>query len=98
TRCYCAFVAVTTATEVGVATPSTGGGGAGGSTTGGLFPDGGSGAAAEEPPPHPDVRATNAMSNIAENSSRVYRVSTETFGMSNIPRERLGAGIATNGR
>ena len=80
-----AFVAVTTATEVGVATPSTG---AGGGTTGGLSPAGGSGAAEDEPPPHPAVKATNAMSSIAANSSREWRASVETFDMTGFPRER----------
>jgi hypothetical protein len=85
---HCALVAVTTATDVGVAMPSTGAGAGG--VTGGLFPEGGSGAAEEDPPPQPEVRTTNAMSNIAMNSSRVCRANTETFGMSSILRERIG--------
>jgi hypothetical protein len=94
-----AFVAVTTATEVGVATPSTGaGGGGGGGITGGLFPPGGSGAAADELPPHPAVSATNAMSNIAANSSREWRVSVETFDMSGVPRERIRRRTVSDGQ
>ena len=68
---YCALVAVTTATDVGVATPSIaagGGGGGGGGTTGGLLPDGGGGEADELP--HPVVDATHAMNINATSNSR----------------------------
>src|SRR6185295_11277319 len=65
---YCALVAVTTATDVGVATPSTvaedGGGG------GGELPPGGGAFEEDPPPPHPDATTTNAMSNIATRISR----------------------------
>ena len=67
---YCALVAVTTATEVGVATPSiAAGGGGGGGTSGGLLPDGG-GTEADELPPHPVVDATNATNINATSNSR----------------------------
>ena len=63
---YCALVAVTTATEVGVATPSmaAGGGGAGGAG-GGELPDGGATAAVELLPPQPLITAKTATSIIA---------------------------------
>jgi hypothetical protein len=63
---YCALVAVTTATEVGVATPVMGGG----VTGGGVFPDGGGVDALELLPPQPLLNVTKAMSIIATRSSR----------------------------
>jgi hypothetical protein len=77
---YCVFVAVTTATEVGVATPSMVAGVCG---PGGFRPPPGGGVDAElEPPPQPLARTTQAMANIAKSHARVARVvcvSTETF-------------------
>jgi hypothetical protein len=57
---YCALVAVTTATEVGVATPSTGAGEGGV----GVPPDGGGGvgALADEPPPPQAARVLDTAS------------------------------------
>src|SRR5687768_5691183 len=81
---YCAFVAVTTATDVGVATPSIaagGGGGGGGGAGGGESPEGGGTGAVEPLPPHPLVRTTKAMSMSATNNSRALRPSMETFDM-----------------
>jgi hypothetical protein len=79
---YCALVAVTTATEVGVATPSMGaGGGGGGVTGGGLSPEGGGGDASEELPPHPVLSKTIETRSIATSSSRQRRASAETFDM-----------------
>jgi hypothetical protein len=75
---YCALVAVTTDTDVGVATPSIAAGG-GGVTGGGVLPAGGIGA--PELPPHPAVSITNAMSIAATNKSRAGRASVSTFDM-----------------
>src|SRR6185295_11629393 len=77
-RCYCALVAVTTATEVGVATPSmaAGAGGAGG----GALPPGG-GVLDEPPPPHADATTTKAMSSIAAKTSRTWRGDRRTVGI-----------------
>jgi hypothetical protein len=73
---YCALVAVTTATDVGVATPwmappeddeeddeddEL------------LLPTGGETPADELPPPHPEVRTTKAMRNIAASSAPMGR-------------------------
>jgi hypothetical protein len=76
------LVAVTTATEVGVATPSMGaaGGGAGGAG-GGELPDGGATDADELLPPQPLSRAKTATNIIAMSSSRPERANKETFDM-----------------
>ena len=76
---YCALVAVTTATEEGVATPSIGAGGGGaGGAGGGELPDGG-GADEELLPPHPLSTAKSATSIIAMSSSRPERANMKTF-------------------
>jgi hypothetical protein len=72
---YCALVAVTTATDVGVATPSMGAGG-------GVLPAGGGTEADELLPPHPVLSTTIETSSIAMSRSRQRRVSVETFDMS----------------
>jgi hypothetical protein len=97
---YCALVAVTTATDVGVATPTTGAG-VGGVTGGGVLPEGGGTEAAGELPPHPLLNMTKAMIIIATNSSRPERATVETCNMSAPPRKRgacpgnrsIGAGL-----
>jgi hypothetical protein len=79
---YCALVAVTTATDVGVATPSMGGGGGGGGVTGGGLPlEGGGTDAAAELPPHPLLKHTIETRSIAMSSSRQWRASVGTFDM-----------------
>jgi hypothetical protein len=72
-----ALVAVTTATEDGVATPSTGAGAGGGVTGGGVLPDGG-GVEALEPPPQPP-RTTNKMHEDAMNTERMCGDPPELF-------------------
>jgi hypothetical protein len=64
---YCALVAVTTATDVGVATPSMGAAG-GGVSGGGLLPEGGG--ASAELPPHPVLKLTIETRSMATSSSR----------------------------
>jgi hypothetical protein len=64
-----AFVAVTTATDDGVAMPSMGAG-AGGVTGGGVSPDGGGVDAALPPPPQPAI-ATNKMQEDAMKNERM---------------------------
>jgi hypothetical protein len=84
---HCAFVAVTTATELGVATPSTGGGagGAGGGAggAGGFAPTGGAPLDCELPP-HPAIRTMDATS-AAGNTTRKGRVIDDTFDMRDPP-------------
>jgi hypothetical protein len=77
---YCALVAVTTATEAGVATPSTGAGGGGaGGAGGGELPEGGEPDAGELLPPHPLNTVKIATSIIAARSSRPERTNRKTF-------------------
>jgi hypothetical protein len=89
---YCALVAVTTATDVGVATPSMAAGG-GGVTGGGFPPDGGGADAAVELPPQPVLKHTIEARSIAMSSSRQRRASAETFDMLQ-PSERANARTA----
>jgi len=65
-ECYCALVAVTTATDEGVATPSIGAGAGGFGWLGGLFPPGGGVDAALPPPPQPAM-TNNTMQEDAMN-------------------------------
>jgi hypothetical protein len=65
-----AFVAVTTATDDGVATPSIGAG-AGGVTGGGVSPEGG-GVDAVLPPPQPES-ANRKMQEVVTNNERISK-------------------------